>query len=60
MPATATISVELPDISGVSAMSDSALLDSMRRASDARRVVDATIATIAGEVAARSTRELGL
>ena len=59
MPVTATISVELPDISGVSAMSDGALLDSMRRASDARRVVDATIATIAGEVAARSTRELG-
>ena len=59
MPATATISVELPDISGVSTMSDGALLESMRQASDARRVVDATIARIAGEVAARSTRELG-
>ena len=59
MPATATISVELPDISTVSAMSDSALLASMRAWSEGRRTVDAGLAKLAGELAARSTRELG-
>ena len=58
MPATATISVELPDISTVSAMSDSALLASMRVWSEGRRTVDAGLARLAGEIAARSTREL--
>ncbi len=59
MPSITATIVELPDVTRVSTMSDGALMSSIRRAAEARRVVDATIAALAGEVAARSTRELG-
>jgi hypothetical protein len=59
MPTALLHRLEVPDLTGVSGMSDGELIDTMRAWAQTRRVVDAGLATLAGEVAARSTLELG-
>ncbi len=51
--------LEVPDLGGISAVSDGELLEAMEAWAQARREVDAGLATLAGEVAARSTLEQG-
>ncbi len=59
MPLTATISLEVPDLAGIARADDLDLMEAMRRWSQARRAVDAGLAALAGEIAARSSLELG-
>jgi hypothetical protein len=56
---TATVSLEVPSLEGMSRADDLVLIDAMRAWARARREVDAALATLAGIVAARSTLELG-
>ena len=59
MPLTATVRLEVPDLAAISRADDDELIAAMRRWAEARRVVDAGLATLAGVVAARSSLELG-
>ena len=59
MPDTATVRLEVPDLAAISRADDGELIEAMRQWAQARRVVDAGLATLAGVVAARSTLELG-
>ena len=59
MPTTVMRRLEVPDLDGLSAVSDSELMSTMRDWSEARRIVDAGLAQLAGEVAARSSLALG-
>ena len=59
MPTTTMLQLEVPDLSGISGASDAELIATMRAWAQARRVVDAGLATLAGVVAARSSLELG-
>jgi len=59
MPTALTSSLEVPCLDGISGVSDAELMSTMRAWAQARRVVDAGLATLAGEVAARSSLELG-
>jgi hypothetical protein len=59
MPITATVSLEVRSLEEISRADDSELIDVMREWAQARRTVDAGLATLAGVVAARSTLELG-
>ena len=59
MPTRVMHRLEVPDLHGISGATDGQLIDMMRVWAQARRVVDAGLATLAGEVAARSSLELG-
>jgi hypothetical protein len=59
MPTTVLHRLEVPDLDGIAAVSDGELIEAMRAWAQARRVVDAGLATLAGVVAARSSLELG-
>jgi hypothetical protein len=59
MPTTATLSVEVPCLDGISRASDAELIAAVRAWGAARRTVDAGLAQLAGVVAARSSLELG-
>ncbi|CAN5488822.1 HNH endonuclease signature motif containing protein [soil metagenome] len=59
MPFTATIPLEVPSLEDVAGLDDPSLIDTTKRWAEVRRIVDAGLATLAGEVAARSTLELG-
>jgi hypothetical protein len=56
---TATVSLEVPSLEGMSRADDLVVIEAMRAWGRARREVDAGLATLAGIVAARSTLELG-
>ena len=55
----ATLSIEVPDLSGVVGASDLELIEVMRAWGAARRQVDAGLAVLAGVVRSRSALELG-
>lgn len=59
MNRTATIALEVPDLAGLNRVGDVELIEWMRRWGEARRLVDAGISRLAGEVKARSLLELG-
>ena len=59
MTITATVSLEVPSLEGMSRADDLVVIGAMRAWARARREVDAALATLAGIVAARSTLELG-
>ncbi|MEO6117086.1 MAG: DUF222 domain-containing protein, partial [Pseudolysinimonas sp.] len=59
MPTALLVHLQVPDLSGIEGASDGELISAMRAWAQTRRVVDAGLATLAGEVAARSTVELG-
>jgi len=59
MPSTVMHRLEVPDLDGISSATDGELIEVMRAWAQARREVDAGLAALAGEVAARSTLELG-
>ena len=59
MSGFASAVIEVPDLSRLSAFSHLELQDALGRAGEARRRVDAVIATLSGEVERRSARELG-
>jgi hypothetical protein len=59
MPTALMLHLEVPDLAGITGASDADLLSTMEAWARARRTVDAGLATIAGEVAARSTLEQG-
>ncbi|MES1169395.1 MAG: DUF222 domain-containing protein, partial [Leifsonia sp.] len=59
MPTALMLHLEVPDLAGISGASDADLLSTMEAWAQARRTVDAGLAAIAGEVAARSTLEHG-
>ncbi|WP_187270536.1 HNH endonuclease signature motif containing protein [Lacisediminihabitans profunda] len=59
MPITATLSLEVPALEGISRADDLELIEVMRKWAQARRAVDAGLAILAGVVAARSSLELG-
>jgi hypothetical protein len=59
MPTATMLHLEVPDLQGISGASDGELIETMRAWAQARRDVDAGLATLAGVVAARSSLELG-
>ena len=59
MPTATMLHLEVPDLQGISGASDGELIETMRAWAQARRQVDAGLATLAGVVAARSSLELG-
>jgi hypothetical protein len=59
MTITATVSLEVPSLESMSRADDLVVIEAMRAWGQARREVDAGLATLAGIVAARSTLELG-
>lgn len=59
MAPTASVLIEVPSLDDLARADDTELIATMRRWAEARRVVDAGLATLAGAVAARSTLELG-
>ncbi len=59
MPTATMLHLEVPELQGISGASDGELIETMRAWARARRQVDVGLATLAGEVAARSTLELG-
>jgi hypothetical protein len=59
MPTATMLHLEVPDLGGLSGASDAELIATMRAWAQARRIVDAGLATLAGVVAARSSLELG-
>lgn len=59
MPITATLHLEVPSLDDVAHADDLVLIETVKRWAEVRRIVDAGLATLAGEVAARSTLELG-
>lgn len=56
---TATVSIEVPDLSAAGAASDLELIELMQAWGAARRSVDAGLARLAAEVQRRSSLELG-
>ena len=60
MSTTAMIGLEVPDLEGLDRASDRDIIEWMRRWGEARRLVDAGLSRLAGEVKARSSLELGL
>jgi hypothetical protein len=60
MYTTAMIGLEVPDLAGLDRASDLEIIEWMRRWGEARRLVEAGLAQLAGEVKARSSLELGL
>jgi hypothetical protein len=59
MPTATMQRLEVPELGRISFASDGELIETMVAWARARRVVDAGLAALAGEVAARSTLELG-
>jgi len=59
MPTALMQRLEVPDLGDVAGSSDAELMEAMRAWAQARRVVDAGLASLAGEVARRSSLELG-
>ncbi len=59
MPSTVMHSLEVPDLGDIAGATDGQLIETMRAWAQARRTVDAGLAALAGEVAARSSLELG-
>ncbi len=59
MSITATFLLEVPSLEGVASVDDLELIETVRRWSEVRRIVDAGLARLAGVVAARSSLELG-
>ena len=59
MPTATMLHLEVPDLQTIEGSSDGELIETMRAWAQARRVVDAGLATLAGVVAARSSLELG-
>ncbi|MES1170654.1 MAG: DUF222 domain-containing protein, partial [Leifsonia sp.] len=59
MPTALMLHLGVPDLAGISGASDTDLLSTMEAWAQARRTVDAGLASLAGEVAARSTLEHG-
>jgi len=59
MPTALMQHLEVPDLGDVAGSSDAELMEAMRAWAHARRVVDAGLASLAGEVARRSSLELG-
>jgi len=59
MPTTVMHRLEVPDLGGITSASDGELIETMRAWAQARREVDAGLATLAGVVAARSSLQLG-
>jgi hypothetical protein len=59
MSTCATVSLEVPALDEISRADDLELIDVMRKWAQARRAVDAGLATLAGVVAARSSLEFG-
>jgi len=59
MPTARLMHLEVPDLHGISGASDGELIETMRAWAQARRVVDAGLATLAGVVAERSSLQLG-
>jgi len=59
MPTALMQSIEVPRLHGLASASDGELIATMTAWAQARRVVDAGLAALAGEVAARSSLELG-
>jgi len=59
MSTTAMIGLEVPDLEGLDRASDLEIIEWMRRWGEARRLVDAGLSRLAGEVKARSSLELG-
>jgi hypothetical protein len=59
MSICATVSLEVPALDEISRADDLELIEVMRKWAQARRAVDAGLATLAGVVAARSSLELG-
>jgi hypothetical protein len=59
MPTALMRHLEVPDLGDAANASDSELIEAMRAWAQARRVVDAGLAALAGEVARRSSLELG-
>jgi hypothetical protein len=56
---TATVSLEVPSLDDIARADDLELMEAVRQYAQARRTVDAGLATLAGVVAERSTLELG-
>jgi len=59
MPTTVMYHLEVPDLEGIAAATDGELIETVRAWAQARRTVDAGLATLAGVVATRSSLELG-
>jgi len=59
MSTTAMIGLEVPDLEGLDRASDREIIEWMRGWGEARRLVDAGLSRLAGEVKARSSLELG-
>jgi hypothetical protein len=59
MPARTLVAVEVPSLEGVETAADGELLELLQQWTEARRVVDAGLAVLAGQVAARSRVDLG-
>lgn len=59
MPTLATQHLELPELGDAASASDQELIEAMQSWGRARRIVDAGLAALAGEVARRSSLELG-
>ena len=59
MPVPALVIVEMPSLEGIARASEQELMDLTRRWARARRTIDAGLAMLAGQIAARSTPELG-
>jgi hypothetical protein len=60
MSTTATIGLEVPGLEDLDRASDLEIIEWMRRWGEARRLVDAGLSRLAGEVKKRSSLELGL
>ncbi|MEO6532234.1 MAG: DUF222 domain-containing protein [Pseudolysinimonas sp.] len=59
MTTPASVLIEVPALDDLARVDDGELIVTMSRWAEARRIIDAGLATVAGEVAARSTLELG-
>jgi hypothetical protein len=56
---TALLTLEVPDLAGIEAVGDLELLEWTRQWGEARRIVDAGLARLGGQIQARSTLEHG-
>ncbi len=59
MSTTAMIGLEVPDLEGLERAGDLEIIEWMRRWGEARRLIDAGLSRLAGEVKARSSLEVG-
>jgi len=57
---SASVLIEVPSLDDLLRVNDHELIAKMGRWAEARRMIDAGLATLAGAVAARSSIELGL